>query len=247
MSWLTRLAMRLYPSRWRARYGPELEALVEQSDATWRTAVDIAKGALIMRLSDIVKPAYQVIACMLLGAAGGTIVAGTAPAHHSSVFDVEFESPAQSTEDRVREIASAAFSDANLERLIAQFGLYRKAGRPGSDAVRQLRSDIALTMAAPNTVRVSLQQDSADAGQDGGRSARVSERLAALMVEANLVIAERRGQQGGPPPSRVRLTGPPRHMADRPNATVAIVVGLSSGLAAGLAIALLRRHRAQAT
>lgn len=247
MNWLTRLAMRLYPSRWRARYGPELEALVEQSDATWRTAVDIAKGALIMRLSDVVRPAYLVIACTLLGAVGGTIVARTAPAHHSSVFDVEFESPGQSTEDRVRELASTAFSDANLERLIAQFNLYGRAERPDSDAVRQLRSDIALTVAAPNTVRVSLQQDPKEVGQDGGRSARVSERLAALMVEANLLTAERRGQQGGPPPSRVRLTGTPRHMADRPNATVAIVVGLSSGLAAGLAIALVRRHRAPAT
>jgi hypothetical protein len=247
MNWLTRLAMRLYPARWRRRYGPELKALVEQSGATWRTAVDIAKGALIMRLSDVVRPAYLVIACTLLGAVGGTIVARTAPAHHSSVFDVEFESPDQSTEDRVRELASTAFSDANLERLIAQLGLYGRAERPGSDAVRQLRSDIALTVAAPNTVRVSLQQDPADAGQDGGRSARVSERLAALTLEANLLIAERHGQQGGPPPSRVRLTGRPRHMVDRPNETLAIVVGLSSGLAAGLAIALLRRHRAPAT
>ena len=247
MIWLTRLAMRLYPWRWRARYGPELEALVEQSGDTWGTAVDIAKGALIMRLSGAVKPAYLVIASTLLGAAGGTIVAGTAPAHHSSVFDVEFESPAQSTEDRVRELASTAFSDANLERLIAQFGLDGRAERPGSDAVRQLRSDIALTVAAPNTVRVSLQQDLADAGQDGGWSAQVSERLAALMVEANLLIAERRGQQGGPPPSRVRLTGRPRHMVDRPNATLAIVVGLSSGLATGLAIARLWRHHTPAT
>lgn len=247
MRWLIRLAMRLYPAWWRGRYGPELEALVEQSGATWRTAVDIAKGALIVRLSEVVKPAYPVIACTLLGVAGGALVAGTAPAHHSSVFDVEFESPAQSTEDRVRELASAAFSDANLERLITQFGLFGRAERPGSDAVRQLRSDIALTVPAPNTVRVSLRQDPADAGRDGGRSARMSERLAVLMVEANLLIAERRGQQGGPPPSRVRLTGRPRHAVDRPNATIAIVVGLSSGLAAGLAIPLLRRQRAPAT
>jgi hypothetical protein len=244
---LVRLAVRLYPAPWQRRYGAELEALVEQSGATWRTVLDIAKGALIMQLSNIARSLYAVIGCTLLGAAGGAILAGIAPARHSSVFNVEFESPSQSAEDRVRELTSTAFNDSNLDQLIAQFGLSWGDERRGPDAVRQFRGDIAVKVAAPNMVQVSLRQDPAGASRDGDTSARVSERLAALLVEANLHIAEGRAQQGGLSPGRVRLTGRPRHAADRPNASLAIVVGLSSSLAAGLAIALLRRHRAPAT
>jgi hypothetical protein len=41
----------LYPGAWRHRYGDEFEALLEDSGATWRGALDVLRGALMMHLS----------------------------------------------------------------------------------------------------------------------------------------------------------------------------------------------------
>ena len=52
---MRRLALwvaRLYPRRWRARYGEEFGALLEQAPLTWRTVLDVFSGALRMRISN---------------------------------------------------------------------------------------------------------------------------------------------------------------------------------------------------
>jgi len=41
----------LYPSWWRARYGREFDALLEDTAITWRDVLDVAVGALRMHLS----------------------------------------------------------------------------------------------------------------------------------------------------------------------------------------------------
>jgi hypothetical protein len=46
----TRLLLRLYPPAWRARYGNELEELIEQEPATLSTALDVARAAARERL-----------------------------------------------------------------------------------------------------------------------------------------------------------------------------------------------------
>jgi hypothetical protein len=45
------LLMHLYPKTWRARYGEEFEALIEDSPPRWSTVFDLLKGALQMQLS----------------------------------------------------------------------------------------------------------------------------------------------------------------------------------------------------
>jgi len=53
MKWLCGLAIRLYPRQWRERYGDELEALLEDSQASGISAlVDLGKGAVIIRLGE---------------------------------------------------------------------------------------------------------------------------------------------------------------------------------------------------
>jgi hypothetical protein len=244
---LARLVMRLYPPWWRTRYGAELQALVEDSGDTWRTVADVTKGALIMQLSDWTRPAYAVLACALLGAGTGAILVAVAPPRQASVFTIEFESPSPSLEPSGREFAWKAFSDANLERVIGQFGLYRGADgpQPTPDALTLFRQDIALNIITPKTVEVSYRPDAAAAG-DGGRNLKVAEQLAALVVEANLLIAEEHAKVGGPTPGRVGVKDRPRQVADRPNALPAIAVGLAAGAVAGLMVAALRRRRAPA-
>ena len=44
------LLILLYPKTWRARYGAELEALLEDTPVNWVRFADLLKGALGMRL-----------------------------------------------------------------------------------------------------------------------------------------------------------------------------------------------------
>jgi hypothetical protein len=47
--WLTRL----YPKEWRARYGDELDALIEQEGHGWREVVDVVKAAATERMHQV--------------------------------------------------------------------------------------------------------------------------------------------------------------------------------------------------
>src|ERR1041385_468836 len=46
---LIRLATTLYPRAWRDRYGEELEALLDDTGVTWRIAIDVFGGAVVMQ------------------------------------------------------------------------------------------------------------------------------------------------------------------------------------------------------
>lgn len=48
--WISRL-VRLYPRPWRERYEDELTALIDESDADWRTALDVVRGAALMQFA----------------------------------------------------------------------------------------------------------------------------------------------------------------------------------------------------
>lgn len=63
MKRLAKLLIRLYPPAWRDRYGCEFEALVEETNATWRHIPDILLEAIKMRLSTL---NYRFTAAMAL-------------------------------------------------------------------------------------------------------------------------------------------------------------------------------------
>jgi hypothetical protein len=46
-----RWAARLYPAQWGARYGAELDALMDDAGLRWRDGADVLKGALLMRMT----------------------------------------------------------------------------------------------------------------------------------------------------------------------------------------------------
>ena len=59
---MKRLALylaRLYPRRWRERYGRELEALLEDTQLTWRDLVDLARSSLEVRMT--MEPAAHIL------------------------------------------------------------------------------------------------------------------------------------------------------------------------------------------
>lgn len=51
MKRLDRLFLRLYPASWRARYGDELEALIEDSGSSFTTKMNLLAGAIRMQFS----------------------------------------------------------------------------------------------------------------------------------------------------------------------------------------------------
>jgi hypothetical protein len=45
MRWWIAFAAKLYPRRWRQRYGAEFDALMEDVDADWRELANVMGGA----------------------------------------------------------------------------------------------------------------------------------------------------------------------------------------------------------
>jgi hypothetical protein len=56
MKRLARLLARLYPRQWRARYGQEFDALLEDVNLTWRDVLGVALSALEMRMKSATVP-----------------------------------------------------------------------------------------------------------------------------------------------------------------------------------------------
>jgi capsular polysaccharide biosynthesis protein len=62
MKRVAQFLIRLYPPSWRARYGEEFEALIEDSPVAFSGIFDLVKGAIKMRLS---APAFPKLALVL--------------------------------------------------------------------------------------------------------------------------------------------------------------------------------------
>jgi hypothetical protein len=59
-------AVRLYPARWRERYGPEFDALLEDMNPEFGDLLNVVKGALLMQIKWSSVP-LMATACGLLG------------------------------------------------------------------------------------------------------------------------------------------------------------------------------------
>ena len=88
MTGLVRLLIRLYPATWRARYGEEFEALLEDSSPGWSGIFDLLKGAIKMQLS---VPAFPKLALMLsiTGLLIGLLVWALVPRKYVSQADLQ--------------------------------------------------------------------------------------------------------------------------------------------------------------
>jgi hypothetical protein len=69
MKSLIRSLARLYPPRWRDRYGAEFDALLKDEDSDWRSFFDVLKGALAMRLRSIrlITAAFMISSALVAG------------------------------------------------------------------------------------------------------------------------------------------------------------------------------------
>ena len=139
---LARVA-RMYPGLWRARYGEEFDALLEEVDADWRQFFDVLGGALKMQLRH--GNAWKWVAAL---AAAGMVVAGTA----SFVVNQRYVSKAivrftpveagQYSPDRTAELTDLLLSRSSLAELIQKLDLYRdeRSRLPLEDIVQTMRT-----------------------------------------------------------------------------------------------------------
>jgi uncharacterized protein involved in exopolysaccharide biosynthesis len=176
---LMRWAARLYPAAWRARYGDELEVLLEDAGASWTDLLDILRGALVMQMSGI--GFWKIAAGFTLA---GALISGawslTVPNRYvsSAVLRIGDSS-------RLRELEQHAFSRTSLSGIIMQQGLYQRerARDPLEDIVQNMRNrDLRVMLLNDRQFTVSFTSDNPAAAQATVRA------VVAALAEANVKV-----------------------------------------------------------
>jgi hypothetical protein len=125
---------RLYPASWRRRYGDEFEALLEDSDATWRGVLDVLRGALMMHMNTR-SSIKTVVLATLVGLLFGTAISFLIPVGYSSAaaFLVTVPSGGNAGQ-RVNRLMQFAFDkDQSVRALRQNIKIERRRSLPASD------------------------------------------------------------------------------------------------------------------
>ena len=239
MRFLLRLAVGLYPPTWRARYGVEFQALLDETQSGWRDIVDVLSGGVQMRLR-YAHPALTVAALSIVGAIGaGGIAFGTA-GRFASTGTMNVRPAASPTapgsarlEDLMPGLARVAFSRDVLLGIIQQHHLYSSARSSNEDLVDRMRGDIRIQLISRSVVQVSFASTEAPQAQQ------VAGELMSQLVRANLEAGRGAIVQVTDLPDEPRVSVSPRPIA------VASFGGLAGGALIGILIGLLRRRPSQ--
>jgi hypothetical protein len=173
---LLRAAARLYPRAWRARYGEEFDALIDDLTPRWRDVLNIVFGALIVQIS---RPAALPVAIALGGAILGAAVSLAMPPVYASSARVLVLMPGRPSDDSeralpIREAVEAVLQEAAVDRRV--FTVTSLRGKPGRTVP---------------VVDVSASGGSASAAKDA------AEKAVGAIIKANLVASERHAQNTG--------------------------------------------------
>jgi len=156
-----RFLARLYPSRWRKRYGDEFDALLEDAPSKPRDAFDILWGAFRMQISTWTFGRIT-LACALIGVLASVAISFTWPASYVSEATIKM-TPEQIPEsgdsasinqamwDRVASMQQVILSRNVLTSIIQQYNLYpRERTRSDlDDVIENMRKHIVVQPVAP--------------------------------------------------------------------------------------------------
>jgi hypothetical protein len=163
MKGLTRFLIRLYPARWRERYGEEFEALLEDSAAGRPEIFDLLKGAIRMQLSlptfpklalmlsitgllvglaisFVVDPRFVSVAAMSLGDSLVQYAPSTVRPNLGEYF------AQMKTEILSRTSLSSIIQDPRLELYMSE-----RATTPLEDVIEKMRQDLQITVETPGS------------------------------------------------------------------------------------------------
>jgi hypothetical protein len=153
-------AARLYPARWRQRYGAEFGALLEESGGGWPATADVLKGALAMQMRSW--NVWQFVGiCAVIGAAIAGVVSWRIPKAYESTAVLRMDGDESMTRERLGPISQEVLSQTTLSTLITTLGLYKaeRAQRPIEDVIQDIRAHIYTQLVAgipPTAFKVSF-------------------------------------------------------------------------------------------
>jgi hypothetical protein len=251
-SWIRRAA-RLYPRRWRDRYGAEFEALLDDLKPGWRELIDVTKGALVMRLR-YDSTSFKFAAAMAL--AGAVLAAGVSlavPNRYVSTAVMRIR-PAPDTDapDWLSDVQQAVLSRGSLAELIQRRDLNLYPGErqrmPMEDVIERMRRDIQIRMSpgTPGVITVSFAYSDKEKAQATARE------LVRRMTDLNVALNNMRAAAWRvlspdapmPPGDTFGIVDPPSlaQRATEQNRGAIIASGLVAGLLLGLAGSWLKRR-----
>ncbi|HVV47546.1 MAG TPA: hypothetical protein VHC72_20185, partial [Bryobacteraceae bacterium] len=192
-------AARLYPRSWRAEFGEEFRAVLDDVKPSWRVFGNVLRGAIEMRVAGGSNWAKVVAAMALAGAVVGFGVSfQVAPAYQSSatvsftpvadpVRPASAEVRRERTSQHVREMETEILSRAVLSSIIqdSRLLLYQTE-KPSEDVIDKMRSHIRMTMAPsadgdPASVAIRVSFSCSDAA----KARATVDALVFRLIEAN--------------------------------------------------------------
>jgi uncharacterized protein involved in exopolysaccharide biosynthesis len=244
-----RFLARLYPSGWRARYGDELECLLEETRPSVRNAFDMLWGALKMQMTTW-SFARITLACTVAGILAATAISFAIPAHYQSQVALTVTPADEASDSLVGKAAEIVLSSESLASIILKNNLYprERVAMSLDDVISKMRSKIrviSLPAGSPanrDALTFIVQFDYPDAHV----AQQVDGELISRFLESHVAI-----KMNAPDDSRstFRALDPPslpRGPAG-PDRTRFAAVGLLGGVVSGITLAIAARTRRNAT
>jgi hypothetical protein len=257
---MVRFAVHLYPAKWRATYGPEFDALLEEMDPGFGDLLNIVNGALLLQFNRLSLP-LPIAACGLLGTCVAALVFFATPRRYASTSTIEILAADHATPNPAA-VASLAFSDRNLASLIERMGLYpnEHEGRPVEEVIHRFREDVSVTLSTPEgpvrTEQLWNGQETVRLRDQGAlhlsftypdrhKAQEVTGRLVSLVIDealnvrAEVAAIKGAANDGIHYDTQFRVTSTPHEVPAGPGPMAVISLGLGAGLLAGVGIATL--------
>ena len=244
-----RFSVRLYPSGWRARYGDELECLLEETRPSVRNAFDILWGAFKMQMTTWSFGGIM-FACAAAGILAATAISFVIPAHYQSQVTLTVTPADQASNSLVGKAAKIVLSSESLASIILENNLYprERAAMSLADVVSKMRSKIrviALPAGSPSNrdaLTFIVQFDYPDAHV----AQQVDSELISRFLQSHVAM-----KINAPDESRstFRVLDPPNlpRSPAGPDRTRFAAVGLLGGVVCGITLAMATRTRRNAT
>ena len=244
--------VRLYPRRWRERYGDEFSALLEDVNPDWRTSFDIVKGALVMQMSGW-NVGRTLVGSGMIGALVAFAVSFAIPRQYISQAVIKIApqpglpslAPAginQEMTNRINTLSQTILSRTRITSIISRYRLYQteRSRMPIEDVIEMMRKNIQiLPMGGPAPSVGRIPAFVVQFGyEDRYTAQRVVQDLVGRFIDENVQT-----------PSYIRTTLELIDPASLPQNPVSprvpriVTEGLVGGLALGGILAYVRRQR----
>ena len=249
-------AARLYPARWRERYGAEFSALLDDLEPGWKDFLNVIGGALRMQMAEWRSYAKTAGVLGAVGAVMAVAASFVAPRKYTStaVMRITSSPPGQpvssGTLGRLASMEQEIMSRGSLANLIQRpaLNLYRNERQrlPMEDIIEAMRKDVRIEAMEPGGANGARAFRIAYSYGDQGKAQAVVRELVTKFTEENvqrariLARTQDRPEDGG----NLEVLHPASLPASPvgPSRVIFVAWGLGLGVLTGLLTALARSH-----